>query len=113
MTTCDAEKLAHYVRSLSFKFYETIDGNYDHIGATVADAVLQANNNYSTHVKPRVNWLLERYPDARTTRIVQPFIRRLRALNEPIDTVFKYSISLLSPSGLGYRKPSRLHVSER
>ena len=71
MTKSDAEKLAHYVRSLSgFKFYETIDGNYDHIGATVGDAVLQANNKYSTHVKPRVNRILARYPNARTTSAV-------------------------------------------
>jgi len=45
MTTSDAEKLVLFVRSLpGFVFYSTIDGNYQHIGATVADAVLQANN---------------------------------------------------------------------
>jgi hypothetical protein len=37
----DSEKLANYVRSLlDFEMYLTIDGNYDHIGATVADAAL-------------------------------------------------------------------------
>ena len=45
MTTSDAEMLVLFVRSLpGFVFYSTIDGNYQHIGATVADAVLQANN---------------------------------------------------------------------
>ena len=68
MALSDPEKLARYVRSLpGFVFYETIDGNYDHMGATVADAVLQANNKYSTHVKPRVNRILAKYPNARTT----------------------------------------------
>src|SRR5438552_3311587 len=62
-----AEKLARYVRSLpDFQIYETIDGNYKHIGATVADAVLQANNRYKTHVKPRVNHILAQYPEACT-----------------------------------------------
>jgi hypothetical protein len=52
MTLSDPEKLARYVQSLTgFEFYKTIDGNYDYIGATVADAVLQANNKYSTHGK--------------------------------------------------------------
>jgi hypothetical protein len=60
MALSDPEKLAHYVKSLpDFEFYQTIDGNYDHIGATVADAILQANNKYSTHVKPRVNRILK------------------------------------------------------
>jgi len=45
MMVSDAEKLAQYVRSLpGFSFYKTIDGNYNHIGATVADAVLQGKH---------------------------------------------------------------------
>jgi hypothetical protein len=68
MTLSDPERLAQYVRSLpEFDFSETIDGKYDHIGATVADAVLQANMRYKTHVKPRVNRILAQYSDARTT----------------------------------------------
>ena len=76
----DPEKLAQYVRSLpGFEFYETIDGNYDHIGATVADAVLQANMRYKTHVKPRVNRILAQYPDARTTSSVLHLLRSTKA----------------------------------
>ena len=79
MALSNPEKLAHYVKSLpGFVFYETIDGNYDHIGATVADAVLQANNKYSTHVKPRVNRILTLYPEARTTSSV---LRRLELIS--------------------------------
>lgn len=78
MTLSDAEKLAQYVRSLpNFVVYKTIDGNYNHIGATVADAVLQANMRYATHVKPRVNRILTTYPEARTTTAV---LRTLEAI---------------------------------
>jgi hypothetical protein len=71
MTLSGPEKLARYVRSLpDFVVYETIDGNYNHIGATVADAVLQANLRYKTHVKPRVNRILAQYPEAGTTSSV-------------------------------------------
>lgn len=80
MTLSDSEKLVHYVRTLpGFEFYENIDGNYDHIGATVADAILQANNKYSTHVKPRVNRILAQYPDARTTSSVLCLLKRIPA----------------------------------
>ena len=80
MTLSDPEKLAHYVQSLSgFEFYKTIDGNYDHIGATVADAVLQANNKYATHVKPRVNRILAQYPEARTTSSVLRLLESITA----------------------------------
>ncbi len=80
MTLSDPEKLAHYVQSLpSFELYKTIDGNYDHIGATVADAVLQANNKYSTHVKPRVNRILAQYPETRTTSSVLRLLESISA----------------------------------
>lgn len=80
MTLSDPERLAQYVRSLpGFEFYETIDGDYDHIGATVADAVLQANMRYKTHVKPRVNRILAQYPDARTTSSVLHLLKSIPA----------------------------------
>ena len=80
MTLSDPERLAKYVRSLAgFEIYETIDGDYDHIGATVADAVLQANMRYKTHVKPRVNRILAQYPDARTTSSVLLLLKSITA----------------------------------
>lgn len=80
MTLSDPERLAQYVRSLpDFEFYETIDGNYDHIGATVADAVLQANMRYKTHVKPRVNRILAQYPGVRTTSSVLHLLKSIPA----------------------------------
>lgn len=78
MTSSAAEQLAQYVRSMpGFVFYEAIDGNYNHIGATVADAILQANNNYKTNVKPRVNRILNQYPNSRTTSSVRNLLQSL------------------------------------
>ena len=80
MTLSDPEKLASFVQSLpGFVIYETIDGNYDHIGATVADAVLQANMRYKTHVKPRVDRILARFPTARTTSSVLQLLKSITA----------------------------------
>lgn len=80
MIVSDSEKLARYVRSLpEFVIYTTIDGNYDHIGATVADAVLQANNRYATNVKPRVNRILATYPEAQTTTAVLRLLEKISA----------------------------------
>jgi len=80
MALSDPEKLARYVQTLpDFEFYQTIDGNYDHIGATVADAILQANNKYSTHVKPRVNRIRALYPEARTTSSVLRLLESIPA----------------------------------
>jgi hypothetical protein len=81
MAMSDAERLAQYVRSLpQFVIYETIDGNYNHMGATVADAVLQANMHYATHVKPRVNRILATYPEARTTTAILRLLERISAV---------------------------------
>ena len=80
MALNDPQRLADYVKSLpGFEFYKTIDGNYDNIGATVADAVLQANNKYATHVKPRVNRILARYSEVRTTSSVLRLLESMKA----------------------------------
>jgi hypothetical protein len=80
MALSSPERLARYIRSLSdFEFYETIDGNYNHIGATIADAVLQANMRYKTHVKPRVNRILSLYPNSRTTSSVMHLLKSMPA----------------------------------
>ncbi len=60
------EKLVQYVLSLhEFVIYPDFDGHYNHIGATIADAVLQANG--ATYVKSHVSRILINYPQARTT----------------------------------------------
>lgn len=64
----EANKLVIYIESLQdFTVVNEIDGRYDHIGATITDAILQAGISYKTVVKPRVLVLLRDYPSARTT----------------------------------------------
>lgn len=68
MAASDSNRLADYVRSLTdFVMYTTPDDKYGHIGATIADAILQANNNYKRNVKPRTDRILAKYPSATTT----------------------------------------------
>ncbi len=60
-----ARVLAEYIKSLeNFVFQSQIDGNYDHMGATITDAVLQAGISYPV-VRSRVKRVLT-YPDAKT-----------------------------------------------
>ena len=65
------DQLVIYIKALRekglFNISETIDGQYNHMGATLADAALQANNHYKTTVKPRVQKILKKYPDAKRT----------------------------------------------
>jgi hypothetical protein len=57
------QRLVAYIRSLpGFRVYTQIDGNYGHLGATLADAVLQSNNNYERNVRPRIARILRVYP---------------------------------------------------
>jgi hypothetical protein len=75
-----AEKLAQYVRSLpNFTVYESAGGSYNHMGATIADAVLQANNKYESNVAPRVARILNAYPEARTTSAVVELLNSVPA----------------------------------
>jgi hypothetical protein len=59
--------LAKYIKSLSDFQYVKPDIPYNHMGATVVDAMLQAGLRYETVVKPRVDKIQEEYPEARTT----------------------------------------------
>ena len=62
-----ANKLVQFIRGLSdFSIVTEIDGNYQHLGATIADAVLQANMRYETHVRPRINRIRKLFPAAAT-----------------------------------------------
>lgn len=68
MTIADkANKLVEFIRGMSdFAIVTEIDGNYQHLGATMADAVLQANMRYETHVRPRINRIRRLFPAAAT-----------------------------------------------
>jgi endonuclease III len=63
-----AQTLAKYVRNLkNFEVQKTIDGDYNHMGAILADAFLQAGTKYDTVVRPRVKRILALYPEVKTT----------------------------------------------
>jgi hypothetical protein len=63
-----ARTLLEYLESLeSFVFLDYYDGNYDHMGATISDAMLQAGLKYDSVVRPRVKRIRTEYADAKTT----------------------------------------------
>lgn len=63
-----AAQLVQYIKQLDgFYIDSDIDGGYNHIGATITDAILQAGISYNTVVKPRVDKLMVNYPEASTT----------------------------------------------
>jgi hypothetical protein len=67
-----AAMLVKYVKEYAipctdFEIVEAMSESYDHMGATIADAMLQAGVNYKHVVWPRVRRLLENHPEARTT----------------------------------------------
>lgn len=51
-------------------------GSYGHLGAVLADSVLQAGLNYASVVRPRVHRILKDYPEAAT---IDPLISIVRA----------------------------------
>src|SRR5690349_16832560 len=69
MDTIEAAKtLVGYTKALpNFRIAESVDGNYQHMGATIVDAILQAGLKYDTVVRPRVRRILKSYPNERTT----------------------------------------------
>jgi len=63
-----ATRVAAYVRaSADFEMVEDLALPYNHMGATVTDAVLQAGLRYETVVWPRVQHVMEAFPEAATT----------------------------------------------
>lgn len=81
MSAAKSQKLVSYVRSLSdFIIYESIDGKYNHIGAAVADAILQANNDYEKNVRPRILRILTNFPEHRTTNEVLKILESIKPI---------------------------------
>jgi len=64
-----ARALLAYIRSLpDFEVRKELDySNYGHMGATMAAAILQAGLTWETTVRPRVERLRTKFPDAATT----------------------------------------------
>jgi hypothetical protein len=64
----DATRVAAHVRGLAdFEMVEDLGLPYNHMGATITDAVLQAGLRYQTVVWPRVQHVMEAFPEAATT----------------------------------------------
>ncbi|MHB1606987.1 MAG: hypothetical protein ACYCTV_11475 [Leptospirales bacterium] len=119
MTLSDPEKLAQYVHSLpDFVVYENIDGDYNHIGATTADAVLQRNMRYKTHVKPRVNRILSTYPESRTTSAVLRLLETVSATEfldwrgEDRAKCFSHVLGLLASENIETEAELRVWLSK-
>jgi hypothetical protein len=63
-----AQTLLTYIESLpDFVIVTSIGDRYEHMGATLTDAVLQAGINYENVVRPRAIRLRDGYPEAKTT----------------------------------------------
>lgn len=63
-----ARILANYAKEQGLKMDEHASRpTYDHMGAILADSVLQAGVNYSNVVKPRVEAILSTYSDKKST----------------------------------------------
>jgi hypothetical protein len=71
-----ANKLKAYIATLPEWVLAEEEPPYDHMGAVISDAGLQAGINYRRVVYPRVERLLADYPEARTT---SGFLRLLNA----------------------------------
>jgi hypothetical protein len=66
------QRLAKFISSLrDFRVYEQHEiDTYDHMGAAIADAVLQAQRDYNSVVAPRTKRILRIWPDAKTVSSV-------------------------------------------
>jgi hypothetical protein len=69
-------RLVEHIRSLpSFRIVDEIGSPYGHMGATLADAALQAGVRYETVVRARVQRLLREHPHANTTSAFSALLR--------------------------------------
>jgi hypothetical protein len=76
-TIAQSNKLVGFILDLNgFQIYERTGAGYDHMGAIITDAVLQAGLNYKTVVAPRVQILIRRWPSASRTSTFASMIRR-------------------------------------
>lgn len=75
-----AGQLVAFIQSLpDFRIWDQIDGCYDHVGATLADAVLQANNNYERNVRGRIDRIRKDYADCVTLKDLQRLLHTITA----------------------------------
>ncbi|MFZ0687275.1 MAG: hypothetical protein WAM89_17160 [Terriglobales bacterium] len=70
----DAYSFVQYIQSRTDFVFRKVAPPYGHMGATIADTVLQANNRY-TSVTPRVQRILTRWPNATTVTAVLDLLK--------------------------------------
>jgi hypothetical protein len=76
----DSVRLVAYIQSLADFVYYKVDPPYGHMGATIADSVLQANNKYDTHVTPRIQRILRQWPNAKTVTALLDLLKLVPAV---------------------------------
>jgi hypothetical protein len=76
----DARRLAQHIQALTDFAYCDVDPPYGHIGATIADSVLQANNKYDTHVTPRIQRILKQWPNTKTVTALLDLLKSIPAV---------------------------------
>jgi hypothetical protein len=80
MTTDEAaQRLVAYIKSRPDFAYQKADPPYGHMGATIADSILQANNRYSS-VTPRIQRILARWPRETTVTAVLGVLKSVSAV---------------------------------
>ena len=72
-----AEQVASYIRSLPGFEKRQQGGDYNHVGATLANVVLQSNNNYERTVRPRIKRIREKYADATTLHDLDRVLKQI------------------------------------
>ncbi len=76
MDRSEPVRLMEFIGSISdFVVEPQPDARYEHIGATLADAVLQANNNYDRNVRPRIKRILGHYARCTTLEALKALLR--------------------------------------
>src|SRR5438552_4007817 len=74
------KQLENYIRSLpDFEVYNQIDANYGHVGATLADAILQSNNNYEQNVRHRIVDIRRKYAGDASLQSLKKLLKKVTA----------------------------------
>jgi hypothetical protein len=93
-----ARCLAEHIRSLPDFVYHEVGDSYGHIGATIADAVLQPQRDYDTFVAPRTKRILANWPRDGTVTAMLSLLRSL-----PASEFLNYEDTEGSDSWLAHR----------
>lgn len=76
----EPEQLANYIRSLpGFEIHTHIDSKYGNVGAALADAALQANNNYEQNVRPRIARIRKVYAREDSLQDLKALLKKITA----------------------------------